>query len=150
MSKVTPDTPSPPTSASPPKLGLGRRESNAKRKEKKKAYMEPLVGCIFESQMMSPSPGTTYFQVAVMADEGKVILRDWPRQRFSQKWTRDGALNPGQISETCENFVAGSLKDEITRIFGVETYDKVFKACENVVESKAQQVAALADDAAQA
>ncbi|TPX50308.1 hypothetical protein SeMB42_g02285 [Synchytrium endobioticum] len=123
------------------KLGLGRRTSNASRKAKAKAYAEAPAGCIFESQMMSPAPGTTYFQVAVMADEGKVILRDWPRQRFSQKWTRDGALNPSQVTETCDNFVQGSLKEEITRIFGASTYDHVLKACEQIVEARATQAA---------
>lgn len=39
---------------------------------------------LFQSQMIAPAHGTTYYQV-VVNDKNEVILRDWPRQRYSER-----------------------------------------------------------------
>ncbi|KAJ3090817.1 hypothetical protein HK102_002560 [Quaeritorhiza haematococci] len=76
---------------------------------------------IFETQTIAPAPGTTYYQLAVLTGD-RIVLRDWPRQRMSQKWTRDGALNPGQTAFTYEDFLAGEMKEKLVWIFGEHTY----------------------------
>ncbi|KAJ3114746.1 hypothetical protein HK100_001565 [Physocladia obscura] len=77
---------------------------------------------LFETQQIMPSPGTTYFQLVIETD--RVLLRDWPRQRFSQKWTRDGSLNPGQKIIKIEDFLNKDSKAELVYIFGNEVYEK--------------------------
>ncbi|KAJ3031495.1 UNVERIFIED_CONTAM: hypothetical protein HDU68_003436 [Siphonaria sp. JEL0065] len=80
---------------------------------------------LFETQQMMPSPGTTYFQLVVQND--RVLLRDWPRQRYSQKWTRDGGLNPGEKVYNTRFFIDGEDKDQLVYIFGMDVYDRAVK-----------------------
>ncbi|KAI9326117.1 hypothetical protein BDR26DRAFT_150219 [Obelidium mucronatum] len=81
---------------------------------------------LFETQQMMPSPGTTYFQLVVQSD--RVLLRDWPRQRYSQKWTRDGGLNPGEKVYNTRYFIDGEDKDQLVYIFGMDLYDLAVNA----------------------
>ncbi|KAJ3327664.1 hypothetical protein HDU76_011367 [Blyttiomyces sp. JEL0837] len=87
---------------------------------------------LFESQQIMPAPGQTYFQIAV--EKKRVILRDWPRQRLSQKWTRDGNLNPGQLVISLKDFVDGELKEKIVWIFGEEVYENALAAAREALE----------------
>nr|KAJ3423034.1 hypothetical protein HK105_004020 [Polyrhizophydium stewartii] len=54
--------------------------------------------------------------------EGCVVLRDWPRKRMSQSWSRSGMLNPGQKIVSFQDFLDGELKDELTYLFGEMKY----------------------------
>ncbi|KAJ3062715.1 hypothetical protein HDU98_001425 [Podochytrium sp. JEL0797] len=87
---------------------------------------------LFESQQIMPSPGQTYFQLVVQSD--RVLLRDWPRQRYSQKWTRDGGLNPGEKVYTISNFLRGEDEDQIIYVFGQEVYDKAIDSAKQAEE----------------
>ncbi len=73
---------------------------------------------LFESQKMGNAPSQTHYQLVVTLTE--VILSDWPRKRFSQKWTREGAVNPSTKTVTHAAFLDGELKDDIKTIFGSE------------------------------
>ncbi|KAJ1499138.1 hypothetical protein HMI55_004565, partial [Coelomomyces lativittatus] len=37
---------------------------------------------LFETQAVAPAPGQTFYQALI--DKDKVILRDWPKLRYSQ------------------------------------------------------------------
>jgi hypothetical protein len=78
---------------------------------------------LFEIQGLEPSPGTTYHQIVVYAPldnpkskaqkarkNGAVVLREWPRMRYSQKYSRDAGPNPAEISFPYEEFL--ELVDE--------------------------------------
>ncbi|KAI8814368.1 hypothetical protein BJ742DRAFT_787276 [Cladochytrium replicatum] len=88
---------------------------------------------LFETQQIAPSPSLTYFQLVVQED--RVLLRDWPRQRLSQKWTRSGTMNPGTTELSFEEFLRGELKDRLLWIFGEPLYNK----CIELVFSHAEQ-----------
>ncbi|KAL2919716.1 hypothetical protein HK105_200630 [Polyrhizophydium stewartii] len=60
--------------------------------------------------------------------EGCVVLRDWPRKRMSQSWSRSGMLNPGQKIVSFQDFLDGELKDELTYLFGEMKYRQAVKA----------------------
>jgi len=36
---------------------------------------------------------------------GAVVLREWPRMRYSQKYSRDAGPNPAEISHSYEEFL---------------------------------------------
>ncbi|KAJ3298481.1 hypothetical protein BCR33DRAFT_781981 [Rhizoclosmatium globosum] len=84
---------------------------------------------LWETQQIMPAPGTTYFQLVVQSD--RVLLRDWPRQRFSQKWTRDGGLNPGEKVFKTQYFIDGEDRDQLVYIFGRKLYDEAIEAAKN-------------------
>ena len=44
---------------------------------------------------------------------------------MSEKWTRDGALNPGSKNISYDEFIKGDLRDEIGRIFGADVISKI-------------------------
>ncbi|KAJ3391004.1 hypothetical protein HDU84_006676 [Entophlyctis sp. JEL0112] len=94
----------------------------------------PKRSVLFETQQIMPAPGTTYYQLVIESD--RVLLRDWPRQRYSQKWTRDGALNPGQKVIKTEDFIDDELKTELVYIFGQETYDMAIAAAKASLKQK--------------
>lgn len=77
---------------------------------------------LYESQMIAPSPGQTYYQISV--EPPHFFIREWPRARFSSKWTRDGNLNPTEQKLTLTDFLIDpDMKSKIIRIFGTETYE---------------------------
>jgi len=74
--------------------------------------------CLYEIQGLEPSPGTTYHQIVVYSPlsnpksraqvarkEGAVVLREWPRMRYSQKYSRDAGPNPAEVSYSYEEFL---------------------------------------------
>ncbi|KAJ1531139.1 hypothetical protein HK096_008048, partial [Nowakowskiella sp. JEL0078] len=77
---------------------------------------------LFSTQQVAPAPGTTYYQLVVQ-EKDSILLRDWPKQRMSQKWTRDGALNPGQVEITYSEFLDGELKEQLLWIFGEDVVE---------------------------
>lgn len=87
---------------------------------------------LFETQQIAPSPGTTYYQLVV--EQGQVVLNDWPRQRFSQKWSRDGALNPGKNVYTFKEFIQGENREQFVSIFGQELYDQAIEVSRKQLE----------------
>ncbi|KAI8924919.1 hypothetical protein BC831DRAFT_463144 [Entophlyctis helioformis] len=80
--------------------------------------------------------------------QGCVILRDWPRKRMSQTWSRSGMLNPSQKIISFQEFLDGELRDEITYIFGEEQYKNVLKSVKKAVYSEDDDED-MADDGAQ-
>ena len=62
---------------------------------------------------------------------GQVILRDWPRKRLSQNWTRGGAVNPSQRIVSFDEFADGELRDELKYIFGEKTYTEALQTVKN-------------------
>ncbi|RKP02874.1 hypothetical protein CXG81DRAFT_24474 [Caulochytrium protostelioides] len=80
---------------------------------------------IWQVQQMGPSPDQTLYQLSIFAM--KVTLYWWPRQRMSSKWTRDGNLNPGSISCTFAELLAGETKEKLVHIFGEEMYQKALQ-----------------------
>ncbi|KAJ3197918.1 hypothetical protein HDU83_000817 [Entophlyctis luteolus] len=75
----------------------------------------PKRSVLFETQQIMPAPGTTYYQL---------------------KWTRDGALNPGQKVIKTEDFIDDELKTELVYIFGQETYDMAIAAAKASLKQK--------------
>jgi hypothetical protein len=51
---------------------------------------------LFDQKSTGPAPNQNYYQLSIDADKRSVILREWPKQRFSQKYTP--ALNPAQVT----------------------------------------------------
>eukprot|EP00833_Pecoramyces_ruminatium_P015685 jgi/Orpsp1_1/1189717/evm.model.d7180000073938.1 len=82
--------------------------------------------CLFEIQGLEPSPGTTYHQIVVYGPldnpkskqqmarkNGAVVLREWPRMRYSQKYSRDAGPNPSEVSHSYEEFL--EIVDELPK-----------------------------------
>jgi hypothetical protein len=80
--------------------------------------------CLFEIQGIEPAPGTTYHQIVVYAPlknpkskiqierkNGAVVLRAWPRMRYSQKYSREAGPNPSETSYSYEEFL--DIVDEL-------------------------------------
>ncbi|KAJ3110025.1 hypothetical protein HDU96_006967 [Phlyctochytrium bullatum] len=93
----------------------------------------------FETQQIMPAPGQTYFQL-VIEEGGNVILRDWPRQRLSQKWTRNGYLNPGSTSMTVSEFLDGEMKEKLVWIFGEKVYEEAVNAAIKCVQEESAKM----------
>ena len=85
----------------------------------------------WEIQAMARSPSQTFYHLGVYLKADKsapkaiLILRDWPRKRYSQHWSRDSAMNPGEKVITFEEFQRGDYKQELTSIFGATDYQKL-------------------------
>ncbi|KAJ3034244.1 hypothetical protein HDV00_005237, partial [Rhizophlyctis rosea] len=71
---------------------------------------------------------------------GVVVLRDWPKKRFSQKWTRNGP-NPGERRMTYEEFLQGELEERLVYIFGRDTYDAAVRAVQQVIADRRESFA---------
>ncbi|KAI8853992.1 hypothetical protein BC829DRAFT_413301 [Chytridium lagenaria] len=93
----------------------------------------------YETQTMMPAPGQTYFQL-VIQEGGTILLRDWPRQRLSQKWTRDGTLNPGSTQITLSEFLDGELKEKLVWIFGEKVYEEAINAAIKCVQDESEKM----------
>lgn len=107
-------------------------EDGSRRVTKSNSDLARMI--LFETQQMMPSPGTTYFQLSVQSD--RVVLRDWPRQRFSQRWSRNGLLNPGQQITTLKEFVDGEWKEELISVFGKEIYEKALSITRDEIQKQ--------------
>ncbi|KAI8588175.1 hypothetical protein BDZ88DRAFT_508304 [Geranomyces variabilis] len=81
---------------------------------------------LFETHVQAPSPSQTYWQIMVLAD-GNVVLRDWPRKRFSTKWTRDGDLNPSEKKLPWAE--VGEWEERIKVVFGKTVWETVATKC---------------------
>jgi hypothetical protein len=81
---------------------------------------------LFEIQGLAPSPNNTFYQLVVQ--ESEVVLNEWPRMRLSQRWTRNGGMNPQAKTVTAQEYLDGEWKQEITFIFGKDAYEKSVKA----------------------
>ncbi|KAI8822114.1 uncharacterized protein EV422DRAFT_525690 [Fimicolochytrium jonesii] len=77
---------------------------------------------LFETRITAPSPSQTYWQLLVMPS-GLVVLRDWPKKRFSTRWTRDGAINPGERKIPAHE--VEDHRERIISIFGEEVWERV-------------------------
>ena len=60
------------------------------------------------------------------------------KNRFSQGWTREGALNPSEIVLELEDFVGGEMASHITSIFGANRYNQLVTAAQLEVQKKRQ------------
>jgi len=56
--------------------------------------------------------------------------------RFSQKWTREGNLNPSEIVLELEDFIEREMASHLTSIFGVHRYDQLVAAAKLEVAKK--------------
>ncbi|ORX80008.1 hypothetical protein BCR32DRAFT_269124 [Anaeromyces robustus] len=94
--------------------------------DKPRLPKEDSIECLFEIQGLEPSPGTTYHQIVVYAPlenpksraqierkNGAVVLREWPRLRYSQKYSRDAGPNPAEIKHSYEEFL--EIVDELPK-----------------------------------
>jgi hypothetical protein len=89
----------------------------------------------WEVQSLAPAPSQTLFHLGVYlrnkepanASEEKciIVLRDWPRKRGSQHWTRTSQMNPGEKVITLSAFVNAEFKQELETIFGADTYKQL-------------------------
>ncbi|TPX61202.1 hypothetical protein PhCBS80983_g01294 [Powellomyces hirtus] len=81
---------------------------------------------LFETHRMAPAPSQTYWQLMVLSD-GHVVVRDWPRKRFSTKWTRDGEINPGEKKVPFDEMA--EWEERIRTIFGDAVWETVKEKC---------------------
>ncbi|KAJ3210367.1 hypothetical protein HDU67_005359 [Dinochytrium kinnereticum] len=95
----------------------------------------------FESQQIMPAPGQTYYQL-IIEEGGIVLLRDWPRARLSQKWTRNGTINPGVSRMEVSEFLDGEMKERIIWIFGEKVYDEAINAAIRCVQEESEKMRA--------
>ncbi|KAJ3365904.1 hypothetical protein GGF31_008184 [Allomyces arbusculus] len=75
---------------------------------------------LFECQALAPSPGQTFYHVTVERDQARVVLRDWPRLRYSQAMAKQ-SVQPGQVVESFQEYLDGSIQDKIREVFGDDT-----------------------------
>ncbi|KAH6568965.1 hypothetical protein BASA62_005159 [Batrachochytrium salamandrivorans] len=66
---------------------------------------------------------------------GRVVLRDWPRRRMSQSWSRNGMLNPSEKVLSYKEFLDGDLKDELIHIFGQEQYQNIVQTVQGLANT---------------
>ncbi|ORX41314.1 hypothetical protein BCR36DRAFT_588097 [Piromyces finnis] len=105
---------------------LNSLTSSTSSLNKPKIEKENSVECLFEIQGLEPAPGTTYHQIVVYAPldnpkskaqiarkNGAVVLREWPRMRYSQKYSRDAGPNPSEVIHPYEEFL--EIVDELTK-----------------------------------
>jgi len=105
---------------------LSSRGSSQSSIDKPTLAKEDSTECLFEIQGLEPAPGTTYHQIVVYAPlenpksknqmarkNGAVVLREWPRLRYSQKYSRDAGPNPAEISFTYDEFL--EIVDELQK-----------------------------------
>lgn len=64
-----------------------------------------MIQPIIQTTYNSTAPGSTYYQLIVKSKD-LVILRDWPKMRMSQKWSRSGNFNPGEKKMTVRGGLA--------------------------------------------
>ncbi|KAL7746913.1 hypothetical protein RI367_007733 [Sorochytrium milnesiophthora] len=86
----------------------------------------PPAEYLFESQIMAPAPGTTFYQLALTRG-GEVVLRDWPRPRYSQLMAKQ-VVRPGESTASFALYAAAEddhrLATKVKAIFGQDVYDK--------------------------
>ncbi|KAI9189472.1 hypothetical protein H9P43_000905 [Blastocladiella emersonii ATCC 22665] len=95
---------------------------------------------LFESQATAPAPAQTYYQVVV--ESSRVVLRDWPKLRYSQAIAKQ-AVHPSQVSVPVEEYVESDARDKVREIFGDATADKIDGLVRDLVK-KARAAAAPA------
>lgn len=87
----------------------------------------PVPGSVqlFSKQAQAPAPATSFYHLELHSlPEKLLILREWPRQRFSQRHT--AALDPNTVSTTWKDFMQlGELEDKISYIFGEKTVQEL-------------------------
>lgn len=85
-------------------------------------------------EALAPSPSQVYYQVLLIPfmpvkpnqqQPGRLILRDWPRKRQSQNWSRNGALNPGERVVTFEEFINGDIDSIVQTVFGNDKFEEL-------------------------
>jgi hypothetical protein len=47
-----------------------------------------------------------------------------PKQRLSQKWSRDGAMNPSETKIDFHQFLKGEISNKLEEIFGEKVYQE--------------------------
>ncbi|KAJ3354281.1 hypothetical protein GGF32_002623 [Allomyces javanicus] len=62
----------------------------------------------------------TFYHVTVERDQARVVLRDWPRLRYSQAMAKQ-SVQPGQVVESFQEYLDGSIQDKIREVFGDDT-----------------------------
>ena len=82
---------------------------------------------LVDLQGTAPSPATTFFQLVCQEKpEPVVILREWPKKRFSQAYST--TMDPSQTKLTWDQFALGDLDDKIRYVFGEDGLNKVKNA----------------------
>lgn len=67
---------------------------------------------------------------------GCVVLRDWPRKRYSQAWTRGGAVNPSERVIAFDEFLDGEMDSQLISIFGQNRYNQIKDAVNKELENR--------------
>ncbi|KNE61581.1 hypothetical protein AMAG_18652 [Allomyces macrogynus ATCC 38327] len=97
---------------------------------------------LFECQALAPSPGQTFYHVTVERDQARVALRDWPRLRYSQAMAKQ-SVQPGQVVESFQEYLDGSIQDKIREVFG----DGTAQTIRNIVQEQLKLAAATTNTA---
>lgn len=71
-------------------------------------------------------------------ERGCLVLREWPRKRFSQVWSRDSQMNPSEIVLELHDVVQGEMRAHLTTIFGELKYERLREAARKQLEIKAR------------
>lgn len=109
-------------------------ESDDKLYNDAKARFNPKA--LWEAQHMGESPSQVYYHLgfyklndgltAESNDEKcQIVLRDWPRKRGSQSWSRSSNMNPSEKVISLTEFVSGDFKEQLTVIFGSKSYEEL-------------------------
>jgi hypothetical protein len=122
---------------------------------------------VIEFQELAPSPNATYFHLAVypykptriarkpsvkrqkpdekslilkrdQMKQGCVVVRDWPRKRMSQVWTRDSMVNPNETTISFQEFIDGELDSQLISVFGKNRYNQVLEVVKQEREKQKQ------------
>jgi hypothetical protein len=89
---------------------------------------------LLEFQALAPAPSQSFYHLS--ACNGRVTLRDWPRKRHSQKWTRESAMNPSEKSISFQELIQGEWKSDLVHIFGDQNYQKLIQAANASLEGQ--------------
>ncbi|ORZ37001.1 hypothetical protein BCR44DRAFT_65117 [Catenaria anguillulae PL171] len=94
----------------------------------------PQTKPLFEAQCTAPAPSQTYFQVVVQ--DGQVILRDWPKLRFSQAIAKQ-TVTPSAVSVKWEEYKEDNLRDKIREVFGEDVDNSIVNLVSEQLRVKA-------------
>lgn len=76
-------------------------------------------------QAQAPAPATTFYNLELHSKpEQLIIIREWPRRRFSQRYSH--SIDPVTLSTEWQQFIKfGELEDKITHVFGNSVVDEL-------------------------
>jgi hypothetical protein len=99
-----------------------------------KPIPDPHSAPIRSWQTQAPAPATTFYNLELHSKPQQlIILREWPRRRFSQRYSH--SIDPITLSTGWQQFIKyGELEDKIENVFGgsvVEDLKRLIQANSN-------------------